>query len=244
MDRLEYVDRFIADIDSSKNIDNVFGALRNHLERLGFPRFSYWLLSPEHGPRHPLFISSYPEEWLNRYVEQNYASVDAVPRQVVRVSRPFSWGDLVGGPHLTKSQRLIFHESKEFGLHSGASVPIHGPGKAKGSFSVANDMKEGEFNKLFLTRRHEIHLIATYAHEKILTFGIESPLAPDLRLSPRETEILTWTAQGKTRGEIASILTLSESTVKDHLEHCCQKLNVSNKTHAVAVAMIHALIWP
>lgn len=145
---------------------------------------------------------------------------------------------------LTDSQRLIFNESREFGLHSGASVPIHGPGKAKGSFSVANSMPEEEFNKLFLMRRHEIHLIATYAHEKILTFGLTSPSGPNIKLSPREIEILTWTAQGKTRWEISSILSISEDTVKKHIDHCCGKLNVSNKTHAVAVAMTHALIWP
>jgi len=244
VDRLAYVDKFIADIDASQSIDDVFSALQKHLERLGFKRFSYWLLSPEHGPRRPLFISSYPKEWLDRYIEQNYASADPVPRQVARVSRPFFWGGLIHGPYLTKTQRLIFNEGKEFGLHSGASVPIHGPGKAKASFSVANDMNEEEFNKLFLTRRHEIHLIATYAHEKIITFEIGASPAPNLKLSPREVEILTWTAQGKTRWEISSILSISEDTVKDHLDHCCKKLNVSNKTHAVAVAMIHALIWP
>jgi DNA-binding CsgD family transcriptional regulator len=244
VDRLEYIDRFIEDIEDSRNIDNVFVALQKHLERLGFQRFSYWLLSPEHGPRRPLFISSYPKEWLDRYIKKNYASIDLVPRQVVRVARPFLWDGLIRDPHLTKSQRLVFDESKEFGLQSGASVPIHGPGKAIGSFSVANDMNEEEFGKLFLMRRHEIHLIATYAHEKILTFDMGSPLDPNLKLSPREVEILTWSAQGKTRREISSILSISEDTVKDHLVHCCKKLNVSNKTHAVAVAMIHALIWP
>lgn len=244
MDRLEHIDRFIAEIDCSKNIDDVFIALRKHLERLGFERFSYWLLSADQGPRQPLFISSYPEEWLKRYVNKNYASTDIVPRHVVRVSRPFSWGGVIQGMPLTDSQRLIFNESREFGLHSGASVPIHGPGKAKGSFSVANDMPEEEFSKLFVTRRHEIHLIATYAHEKILTFGITSPPGPNIKLSPREIEILTWTAQGKTRWEISSILSISEDTVKKHIDHCCTKLNVSNKTHAVAIAMTHALIWP
>jgi len=244
MDRLAYIDRFIADIDASKNLDDVFGALRQHLERLGFERFSYWLLSPENGPRRPIYISSYPKEWVGRYVNQNYASGDMVVREAVRVMRPFLWTNIVHDPHLTESQRLIFNEGTEFGINSGASIPIHGPGKAKGSLSVASDMKEEEFSKLFLMRRHEIHLIATYAHEKIISFGIGKSLAPNLNLSPREIEILTWTARGKTRWEISKILTVAEDTVKIHIDHCCQKLDVCNKTHAVAVAMLHALIWP
>ena len=244
MDRLAYIDRFIADIDASRHLDDVFVALRQQMERLGFERFTYWLLCPEHGPRRPIYISSYPQEWVNRYVEQNYASEDMVGRQAARVMRPFTWDSITRNPHLTNPQRLIFNESSEFGLHSGASVPIHGPGKAKGSFSVASDLKEEDFAKLFLMRRHEIHLIATYAHEKILTFGMELPAELNIKLSPRELEILTWTARGKTRWEISSILSVSEDTIKNHLDHCCQKLRVCNKTHAVAVALQHALIWP
>jgi DNA-binding CsgD family transcriptional regulator len=244
VDRLDHIDRFIADIDTSHNLDDVFVALRQQMERLGFAWFTYWLLCPDKGPRRPLYLTSYPGEWVNRYIEQDYASEDIVGRQVVRVMRPFLWDSLARAPNLTKTQRLIFNESREFGLHSGASVPIHGPGKSKGTLSIASRLKEEDFCKLFLSKRHEIHLIATYAHERILTFERNSPSDMNINLSPRELEILTWTARGKTRWEISSILSISDDTVKRHLDHSCQKLNVCNKTHAVAIALQHALIWP
>lgn len=60
---------------------------------------------------------------------------------------------------------------------------------------------------------------------------------PSELLTPREIEILEWTALGKTCFEIAILLTLSEETVRIHVKNCCKKLNASNKAHAVALAL-------
>jgi DNA-binding CsgD family transcriptional regulator len=63
-----------------------------------------------------------------------------------------------------------------------------------------------------------------------------------VRLSPREAEILTWTAQGKTRGEISAMLNVSEETVKAHIRGACVKLNAKNKTHAAMLALMQGII--
>jgi DNA-binding CsgD family transcriptional regulator len=63
-----------------------------------------------------------------------------------------------------------------------------------------------------------------------------------VRLSPREREILAWTARGKARAEIAIILSLADETVKDYLTRAMRKLGADNKTHAVAIALTHGLI--
>ncbi|MDD3370875.1 MAG: autoinducer binding domain-containing protein [Alphaproteobacteria bacterium] len=244
MNTIAQLDSFIADIDSCDTLTGIHKTLSPHLEKLGYTYFTYWLLLPERGPRAPIFISNYPREWVMRYIEQNYATVDIIPSMAASILRPFSWAPLINGTRITAAQRTIFDEATVFGIRSGASVPIHGPGKALGKLSVTNDMKEIEFEKLFMRTRHIVHLMGTYIHERILTLAPESKTTPHLKLSPREMEILTWTAQGKTRWEISSILSISEATVKNHLDHCCRKLRVSNKTHAVAVAMTHALIWP
>jgi DNA-binding NarL/FixJ family response regulator len=56
------------------------------------------------------------------------------------------------------------------------------------------------------------------------------------RLSPRELEILTVLATGATSREIASRLFLSEATVKTHLASINRKLEVNNRTAAIAKA--------
>jgi DNA-binding NarL/FixJ family response regulator len=58
------------------------------------------------------------------------------------------------------------------------------------------------------------------------------PLEEVLGLTPRVAETLLWLTQGKTNGEIASILGNSESTVKKHVLEIFYKLGVETRTAA------------
>jgi two-component system, NarL family, nitrate/nitrite response regulator NarL len=60
---------------------------------------------------------------------------------------------------------------------------------------------------------------------------------PRPRLSPREREILTLAAEGRSGPEIARLLFLSPSTVKTHLANIYDKLDVSDRAAAVAKAL-------
>lgn len=59
---------------------------------------------------------------------------------------------------------------------------------------------------------------------------------PDVPLTPRETEVLSWLAKGKTNRDIADILGMSPRTVNKHLEHIFEKLGVETRSAATAVA--------
>lgn len=58
-----------------------------------------------------------------------------------------------------------------------------------------------------------------------------------LNLTPRVAEVLLWVAQGKTNGDIASILGISESTVKKHLLEIFQNLGVETRSAATLRAL-------
>jgi LuxR family transcriptional regulator, quorum-sensing system regulator BjaR1 len=57
-----------------------------------------------------------------------------------------------------------------------------------------------------------------------------------LALSPREIECLTWSSEGKTAWEISCILGLAQKTVEHYLASAAQKLNATNRSHAIAQA--------
>jgi len=67
-------------------------------------------------------------------------------------------------------------------------------------------------------------------------FASAKPLET-LGLTPREAEVLLWVAQGKSNSDIATILEMSEGTVKKHLEHIFEKLGVESRNGATLRAI-------
>jgi DNA-binding NarL/FixJ family response regulator len=63
-------------------------------------------------------------------------------------------------------------------------------------------------------------------------------------LTPREQEILAYTAQGMSGAAIAAELNISLLTVRTHLRNLMSKLNVHSRLEAVAFALRHGLIDP
>lgn len=61
-------------------------------------------------------------------------------------------------------------------------------------------------------------------------------------LTKREAEILEWICIGKSNSEIGMILGISPWTVKIHVSRTIEKLNASNRSHAIAIAMHQGLI--
>lgn len=61
-------------------------------------------------------------------------------------------------------------------------------------------------------------------------------------LTPRETEILNYIAQGYLNKQIAVELGISEQTIKNHVTSILRKLNANARTEAVVVAIRQGLI--
>jgi len=75
-----------------------------------------------------------------------------------------------------------------------------------------------------------------HARELRPVFDTPKPLEA-LGLTPREAEVLFWVAQGKMNAEIGIILDASPATIKKHIEHIFEKLDVENRAAASLLAM-------
>jgi DNA-binding NarL/FixJ family response regulator len=62
------------------------------------------------------------------------------------------------------------------------------------------------------------------------------------KLSVREIECLQMIAKGLSNNEVAGVLELSKSTIRTHIEHIYQKLDVTNRVEAVTEAIRHGII--
>jgi DNA-binding NarL/FixJ family response regulator len=68
----------------------------------------------------------------------------------------------------------------------------------------------------------------------------------DDTLTARELDVLRGVARGGSNGEIASALSISEHTVKNHVKSILSKLGATDRTHAVMIGLKRGFIdlWP
>lgn len=66
-------------------------------------------------------------------------------------------------------------------------------------------------------------------------------LNDDLKLTPRELEMMTHLAEGRTNGEIARLCWISQNTVKFHLKNLFKKMGVRDRGQAMMIA--RAMHW-
>ena len=126
----------------------------------------------------------------------------------------------------------------EHGLKYGLSFSVRRSGGRVGGGSLASA------DPAFDPRVNPaLHLMALYSFWRAEVLRDPARMAVPA-LSSREIEVLTWSAAGKTSGEIAAILRITERTALAHAINAANKLGASNRTHAVARALALGLIAP
>lgn len=70
------------------------------------------------------------------------------------------------------------------------------------------------------------------------------PARKNRALTPRELEVLTWVCEGKTSTEIAAILGIARSTVRNQIQSILVKLRVNTRAQAAAKAIKKGLVIP
>jgi DNA-binding NarL/FixJ family response regulator len=65
---------------------------------------------------------------------------------------------------------------------------------------------------------------------------------PQVALTPREVEVLKYVARGMANKEIAHQLGTASGTVKMHVQNILAKLNASDRTHAVTIALERGIL--
>lgn len=100
-------------------------------------------------------------------------------------------------------------------------------------------LKDANRESLFAAVRAAAAGRASYA-PSVQRLRAQTPSASVL--SARELEVLHLVAQGHTNRQIASLLFIGEATVKTHVRHLCDKLEVADRAAAVAVGYRRGLL--
>jgi len=182
-----------------------------------------------------IFNISYPEEWLSLYVERGFVAIDPVVRAHITDFSAKTWSDAYqqwGRP------QPFLSLAEDFGIRNGYSFGALSPSDRTASiFSLCVDRNNpAHTNKI-------LDILAPHFHEALLRI-VQTSLPPAClaTLTPREIEVVSWLANGKSYWEISVILGISERTVKFHTSTILQKLGAVNRSHAVAIAISNKLI--
>jgi DNA-binding CsgD family transcriptional regulator len=228
---------------TAKSIEELTELCRFHCRQLGFDHFIYALRVPTFfADSRLVLINGYPENWVEHYFEQDFNKSDPVLAYCAKHIVPIQWHDFALEP-LSRAERVMI-EAAEFGLKTGISMPVHSPHGELGVLSFALNRDDNGAKELTEQAKPYIQLLAAHLHEAVRrVFGlIEND--GKLQLTLREQECLRWAADGKTSWEIAQLLRMSERTVNFHLNNAMLKLDVTNRSHAVAKATLQGLIHP
>ncbi|KVE27442.1 hypothetical protein WS67_11770 [Burkholderia singularis] len=172
-------------------------------------------------------VSNYPQAWLDRYMQKNYAAIDPTIRIGARSRSLVIWGDA-----LFRKTPHLWAEAQQFGLKAGLSQP----GWARGGiFMMLSLARNGE--PVTMAEAAELQpylLLLTEFFISKMQDLIDKSDATRIRmqLSPREIEVLKWSAAGKTVIELSAILGVTGATVQFHLQNAKRKLGVSTKIQA------------
>lgn len=71
---------------------------------------------------------NYPAEWQERYSRMGYAKIDPLIKKGRKEAGPFRWSEVYTDESITEDGRRVLDEAATFGLRSGVTVPLHGPG--------------------------------------------------------------------------------------------------------------------
>lgn len=199
--------------------------------------------------------------WLDFYRKNNFVLIDPNIDMLRKANSIFTWNEASENTAGNKNDKLMIQNlAYDFGFREGIIIPIHyvDPFGRRRS-AVCTLFWRGdlaEFERVMRERRAEVEIVAGYWARKFVEkiaregrkFAKNSDVTynsdPRSQLTPREIDVLTWAAQGKTSSETATILGISTETVNHHLKYAISKMKVSNKVQAVAHAIYNNLIHP
>jgi len=223
---------------SANSEQQLFDALVKLVRTEGFDLCSYGIRPPFPVSKPRILVyDNFPASWHQQYRSQGYVEIDPTVQHGLRSLLPLVWTDEV-----FSEARDFWEDARGQGLRYGWAQPCRDPSGVAGMLTVArsNEPLSDSELKVKVPRLLWMTQVAHVAMSRLVLHRIlpES----DLRFSRREIAVMRWTAEGKTSGEIAEILRITERTVNFHIGNVITKLNAANKTAAAIRLAVMGLL--
>ena len=230
------IDQALTAIEHAKSMDGLASILVDWRSESGVAHLVYHATHvPSCEQPNPVLLLTYDDAWVKRYVEQSYFSIDPVVVAGRHAVLPIDWMTV---EHATPEARHFFAEAESFGVgRHGFTLPIRGPAAERALFTVTTNAADDHWHRWRFSYLRDFHLLAHYLHDRAMRLAglrLDYVMRP---LSSRERQCLNGLVRGRTAGQIAGDLDLSNSAVHGYLRTARRKLDCATLEEAVAKAV-------
>lgn len=167
--------------------------------------------------------------WSVHYREQGYFRHDAVLSHLMRSPEAVWWTQFSKEARLSHEERMLFDESREFGVAEGLSAPVRLP---DGSVWVC--ALTGEHPN----PRHDVADAARFAAERYIMQALElrRPAEPEIRglqVTAGQAQIIELLARGHTLRQAADALGIRPSTAYNQIADAKRRVMVKTTAELV-----------
>lgn len=232
-------DALLSNLNAVRTEDGLVDFLRRLSEYFGFTGFMLFSIPAvaDEQISAKIELSNLPGGLITAYDElgllKNAQTFEILRRSTV----PFTMDtQVLNAKRPTALAKAAVRLFAEYNITRSAFIPVHGPHGARASLGFLgnrSDLSHTELGDLAIFAAHAYDIYSNLKNHLVL---------PESLLSPRQLEVLHWAANGKTSGEIASILSLSEHTVNTYMNNAIRKLDCVNRVQVVAKALRMRLI--
>lgn len=234
---------FVDATRSVRSLEHLCHVFIEAMEHLGYDRVNFTVLNDRQLPQSAQgfgIVSTYPSDWQQYYVAENFQRIDPVVRFAIGNFQPFRWRDIMRLTELSRRQVRFLNEAEAAGLHNGVGIPFAGPSHQIGGIALATSaVGAAQLRDLDVLAAFGNHFYNAY---KRLAGSVELRRPSLAILTEREQDVLIRVAHGRTDAEIAYALNIQPRTVDFHLQNVFGKLHVNTRAQAVAIALQNWLI--
>ena len=182
-------------------------------------------------------------KWLDPTLEYwkdpAFALRSAFVMAVRHCSEPFYYADKLFGSWRRNFALEAINQQAEIdalGVATAIICPCYSPRGVVGAVVWASDAADVNVAEVFRQRATELHVLTMKFISTYRDVHAGAQAAKLVDLTRREVVCLKWAAAGKTDAEIATIIGVSQPTVRFHLTNAFRKLGVSGRSQAVRLA--------
>lgn len=237
---------YVEKANRARSVDELLQVFLETVGQHGYDKMIFCLLSDHKqiglaaGVGH---LRNYPADWMQYYFQQGFDKLDPVISYCYQKMGTFTWEEMSERLDLTRKQKLCLNLGIEAGLNNGICTPLWGPHRFAGIGLATTEKKDACDAKTDMITAYCNHFYIAFQRLHAAPDNTGNTV-PNIYLTPRENEILTKVAEGKSDHDIAVLLELSLHGVDFHLRNIYKKLQTNSRIYAASKAIDLGLIRP